>query len=497
MPDIIASISSLATWGRPKHMHHRDDNLRYNISRTVMRNPNENVKNQLFEIHKALATSFSHMSDNALNWLIGGSKLKSRGGFNTATQLRNFLNQPPDAISSSRLIMGIESLLTAISYRHIRADWVSPPYYPETQDQKSICNTIDDIVRPQLVASINSTYTNRGDDFVSNKAKDETTQVNYNDDVSDASDVEEDSLKKPVEHLDNQYFRNHVAPNLNSWVYSASLSGIPIRAHVSGTTALNLAAAEGLLRNADGSLNDWLSNENNLKALSGVLIIPQYFRSDFHTFAETAAGIKHYLDQRSLMLGIKITPEALTPKQAESFAFECLSLGVNTTLNNNGVTPKQAIEEVKNYIESSIIPYPSYSSVDFNQLKSTLAHSVSSSKSKAIMECNSLQEICYISSMQRGKNILGYPKSAKILCELLNQPMYAEFKKEVRPSGLPIRIRDIRAYALNKPEPSNNLFMSDDDKSNESFFIKNKLQCPKTIFDQVKKDDDLSAAPST
>ncbi|WP_318473052.1 magnesium transporter MgtE N-terminal domain-containing protein, partial [Photobacterium leiognathi] len=315
-------------WGQPnpKTTRNHGDDFDSVAARVVSRQPNSEVKSTLNKIHSVLADKFLDMSDESLMWLVKGSSATSRGGFNDSNSLRTFLEQQPSTISSSRMLTGIESIATAMAYRSIEAHWVDGSSLPTNTDSKLMHETIMNVVAPYKVRNINEVYCekecerrNRPFQFHVITTSDRR--------MSDASDCDE-SVKLPKES-NPLYIATRKARGGFSWVGSAEASNINVRSHVSGTAPLTLAAISGLL-------GDYKFDK---QALFGAIILPQYLRGDYHSFAEGGAGIHHFMKESH---GLR--SNALHPKEALRYSYDCMISALRDTKNENeDLSPKQAM----------------------------------------------------------------------------------------------------------------------------------------------------------
>lgn len=345
-------------YGAPNPNNHPVGNLQpeYVVSRTLMRNPSTSVRANLELLHTSVKSKFGNMTDEALEWLLGGVGKNSRGSFRTATEFRNFLNQPAANITSSRLISALESVATAIGYRYDRVHWAEEPYYPETIHQQAAAEVIDNIMWPERMPDVGRTYPQRGDDHISDieeRVQKIHVESQY---VSDASDDDEPS-KQPKERLDvpnGRNFRVISKDGTRSWIAKAEDDGILTRSHISGSAHFTCAAVEGLLRMPDGS---HILGDQDARDLYTALLIPHYQRSDFHSIAETETGIEHYIAWRNHIRQFgwgdwrdgkpsSITP--IEPKVALENAMEAMIRSTRDTLNpGEEFTPRQAMEQYR------------------------------------------------------------------------------------------------------------------------------------------------------
>ena len=258
------------------------------IARVVMRLPHPKAIEMLCQLHHAIGSKFANQSSEGLLWLLGGSPL-ARGGFKDVANLRAFLAKDPKTISPSRLITGIETLLTAIAYRGILAPWAEKPIIPETEQQQEmalLCNG----VRKKLVLDISQNYPDRRNYRVDVDGKfDPNSEFlgDRRDELSDGSDLEEDL--KPCARGPRLIFEKRKL--LTTWAYAAKEGNVPVGGPTSGTASLALAAADWLLADTD-----LFQSQENVEIFTGAVLIPTYLRADYHVVAETFAGHDHYVN---------------------------------------------------------------------------------------------------------------------------------------------------------------------------------------------------------
>ena len=295
--EIKASRAFLETVGSAKKPNRNTTDIDL-ITRTVMRHPKEESLEILYRLHQSLKVKFLLASDEGLNWLLGGADF-ARGGFANATDLRHFLEKDPKSLSSSRLITGLETLLTAISYRSINARWVKAPYLPETNDQKAVFK-ICGVIYPHIVPLLASAYPDKdycvmGDYYQTNPQKIDNQEAfvgPQRDELSDGSDCES-PVKRPPRIPSKIFKKTKKQKETLTWVCAAQAGNVPIRYAPSGTITLSLAAASALL-----GYNPRESNVRELELLAGMLLIPTYERGDYHTIAETTAGSDYFLSHQ-------------------------------------------------------------------------------------------------------------------------------------------------------------------------------------------------------
>lgn len=321
------------------------------ISRAVMRHPDAEVMQQLEFTRQRMAEEFGKMSDEALTWLLGGSSEMSRGGFQdsstktAAQKFREFLEADPNTIPPQRLITGIETIGTAMGYRAIHASWVEPPFTPQTPDQQLMDDKIKEVMGDKLTKPIGMIYTARAkDDLVANPDPSYKGReiMGEQEDVSSASE-NEDEDQLPRKRLDSRKFRSDVRPGHSSWIGAAVDGGIEIRGHTSGTCPLTLSAIDGLCSSGKGPKSTWLDEQSNFEALAGALTVAPFQRGDYHSIAETAAGVNHYLVERAIKRGEDLTNTPLQPYDAFKYG---MSMLVKASSNDKALeTDKLSIRE--------------------------------------------------------------------------------------------------------------------------------------------------------
>lgn len=323
------------------------------ISRAVMRHPDDEVRKQLEFAHKRMAELFISMSDEALSWLLGGSSEMARGGFQdsktqtAAQKFREFLKTDPSTIPPQRLITGIESIATAMGYRAIHAAWVSPPFTPETPDQQIMDNKIKEVMGDKLTKPIGAIYTARAkDDLVVSPSPGSREIIGEQEDVSSASENEEED-QIPRKSIDTRKFRSEVRPGHYSWIGAAVDGGVEVRGHTSGTCALTLSAIDGLCSSGKKEpRSTWLDDKTNFEALAGALTVAPFQRGDYHTIAETAAGVNHYLVERAIKKGEDIDNTPMKPYDAFKYGMSMLVKASSTgkALDTDGLSIREAVE---------------------------------------------------------------------------------------------------------------------------------------------------------
>jgi len=273
-------------------------NILDNILRVAMREPSNEVLHQLAIMHRCARSLFIDMTDEAIEWLITASP-SEHGWFKSASSLRRFLETDTDSISNSRLITGIGGVVTCMAYRAVSLNSAMQPIFPCSTEIKRMSQFLRDHVEPFLVCKINRAYKTRPQDGQAPTLIEAIT-LEARDDLSDASGVEFDEEKLPRVRLKSSMFnRTVVNTHSDNWVSAAVKSGVNARAHVSGTVPLALAACAGLLSLHDSSESDWFHDNDKLRVFCGSFLIPVYVRGDYHSLSETAAGIEHFIAERT------------------------------------------------------------------------------------------------------------------------------------------------------------------------------------------------------
>ncbi|HVT63471.1 MAG TPA: hypothetical protein VHD33_08305 [Legionellaceae bacterium] len=331
------------------------------MSRVVMRCPDETVLAQLEYTRQRMREEFIGMSDEALLWLLGGSSEMARGGFHEndaqtdVAKFREFLNAPSGIIESQRLIAGIESIATAMGYRAIYAKWAEPPFNPETPEQIAMDEKIREIMGNKLCRSIGEVYTARAKDDLTHQpptAIKGRVIVVEPEDVSSASETDEVD-QQPQATLDGRIFREEVKDGYFSWVGAAVAGGINVRGNTSGTAPLTLAAVDGLCARGEAPLNTWLDDQAQFEAFAGALAIAPYERGDYHSIAETAAGIRHYWLERVQRNNPDNTP--MQPYDAFKYGVSMLINAATHSIQKNYTQPlREALKEYADEIVSGV-----------------------------------------------------------------------------------------------------------------------------------------------
>lgn len=277
------------------------------ICRAVGRHPDSEVMKQVYFLFFQLKTLFLKDSDEAIDWLLGGSAKTSRGGFQNSdskTRVQKFREffqtDDPISIPHQKLINKIETILTAMAYRAINMPEAEIPIEPKTEDQKLIHKKINALMKYR-VKPIKDIYFKQ-DDVIENNLKIDEKEIVFGkveEDISSGSEQEEEEDKRPRETQPTKIFRKYIQKKdkILSWPGSAKKGNLDqIQTHVSGTAPLIMAVIAGLY-DLSSETNDWLSSDENFKKLCGLLIIATFKRAGYHSLSEVIAGIWHYLKE--------------------------------------------------------------------------------------------------------------------------------------------------------------------------------------------------------
>lgn len=336
--DLLASRIFIRALGAPKYRANPNvDDIDY-IARIVMRYPKQEALQALCLLHEAIRRKLSCQSMEALEWLKGGSSRTARGGFKDVYSLVDFLNTNPRNISPSRLITGLETLVTAIAYRVCKSPIGMPPYAPITREQKSIYNFFASVVEHK-VPDHSKSYRESRRSFVTscqlqNLPPEYDPQKHFislgRQEISSASDTDEESSKGTFHSIFNKRIESK-----KTWVGAANEGNIQTRLGISGTSLISLSTIEWLFGKSPGKLD-----QETIELLVGVLILPTYIRGDYHSVAEVAAALQHFLASRqggdpstavinpqpALKKGLELLKSAVDPKYEK--AIEIVSLGI-------------------------------------------------------------------------------------------------------------------------------------------------------------------------
>lgn len=337
----------LHNFGYPKDGSVHGFKPEFVMARTLQRNPNARVRKNLNQLHFNLSAKFGGMSDESIEWLLGGSRKTCRGGFVNASEFREFLITNPECIQPAQLISKLESVISAIGYRSICDRRQEEPITPETADQKEMHRVISEITDGQLVRSINSVYAQRVSDRISGEISPDEINVISCEQDEELSDGEDDAYRgQPKVRIPTAQFKIISDNNHLSWIYQAWDKGVYTRNHVSGTTPLVLAAITGLLRQHGESHSTILDNEAEARELFTALLMPKFLRSGYHSLAETQAGIDHFIAEHNFKNDDALPgSQEIDPLTAEQRAYFAM---LSATCNENtlcGITPQKAMED--------------------------------------------------------------------------------------------------------------------------------------------------------
>ncbi len=326
-------------YGFPKEGSTHGNQSEFVMARTLQRHPNASVKKNLYRLHSSMAEKFKHMPDGSLEWLIGGSRKTSRGGFANVGELREFLHSNPEDIPSGSLITGLETISTAIGYRAIGSKLTEAPFVPKTPSQKKMYDVVSEITNGERVCAIGAIYRQRGSDrVVSHKAGENVILCEQDHTLSNSKGKR--NLGQPNERIPSAQFKVTSENHQPSWISEAADNSIYVRNHVSGTAPLSLAAVTGLLR-------DTLTDEKEARDLYTALLLPQFLRSDYHSLAETQAGIDHFVAERKHKLD-RTQPRSkiIDPKTAQQRAMQAMCNASSDSDDAGvGITPQQAMKD--------------------------------------------------------------------------------------------------------------------------------------------------------
>lgn len=317
------------------------------MARTLMRNPSKQVRGNLEIVHQRLKHQFNGMSNEALTWLLDANQNMSRGGFRTPQELRAFLQTPANKIPASRLLTGIATIAAAMGYRAAKLTFAKNPV-PITFEQKKMAALIDKIVGREKVDPINKAYKERAEDDIKpeaingRKINPKNVMMIRANMVSHASHVVGDA-KRQMQPLPNRFFRKYINGSKPSWLKRALNQGIKVRAHTSGSAPLACSAIKGLLRNSTGSYQ--VSGQDAID-LYTTLFLPHFHRSDFHSLAETQAGIDYFVQEQKHQKYGGPRPVAEGPATALRRAIKAMiGCASNEVPAGKKVSPRQAMLE--------------------------------------------------------------------------------------------------------------------------------------------------------
>jgi hypothetical protein len=264
-----------------------------------------------------------------------GSSINSRCGFRDVHALREFLRTDPHTIPPSVLMSKLETILTAIGYRSIRASWTQKPHHAgEIAGRWRTARRIDRSMAHRVCA-IGDSYPERGSEEIAD-ASPETTPCSFEEcagyqreEISDTSEGESLAPARLPAHKFHRYKDLPAgAPRELTWPGAAWDAGIPIRSKTSGTLPLAFAAALKILRDTLPG-EAWVRDPGELARTVGSMLIACFHRGDFHTFAESAAGVQHFLSEQAHQDDTVEIPSAIHPREALIKAFEWMNAGMD------------------------------------------------------------------------------------------------------------------------------------------------------------------------
>ena len=337
------ACEKIKTLGAPRDPDNLNKSVVDSLMRISMRYPSEKTRERINILHDKMKNTFASMPDEALEWLRGGSAKVARGGFNSVEDLKAFLHADPSKLEPSALVTGLETILAAMGYRSIHADWVMEPFAPETPAQEKMDRLIKELVVPHRVPAIGKErYPDRADDSIESKPQFKSEEYSLvmglrRPQLSEASGAEEAVVH---ERLDERRFRE-----ILGWTAVAKASGVDIRAHTSGTCPLEVAAVAGFLDD-----EEWFHNDKEAAAFLASLTIPSFHRGDFHSVAETYAGIHHFLHERAEKAGksSEKMKAAISPRDALKGALSALQKTIKKELRHDfGAASSEVILNAK------------------------------------------------------------------------------------------------------------------------------------------------------
>lgn len=368
-PQLANSLEVLNIYGVQKDAHtnhpaHSEtQSLTHKFSRVVMRYPNQEVLAQLHFLHSVINNEFNKMNDAEIDWLLGGAPM-ARGGFENAKHFKTFFAKNPQEISSSRLITAIDTITTAIAYRTIGASWTIPPHNPNIlmpgyDMQKKLKATF---IKGFIDIIYEKAYTAREFDIQDGDDSNNNIEA-LADNVSVVSDIDDEPKAKSSRRMElpNKTYRTKIYPSdVNyTWPGAAALGNIPIRSHVSGSTPMVLSIIETFYKKYK---NRWFSSGQKAKMLAGALLIPAYERGDFHTVAETAAGIEYYIETKNSQ------PQTYGPRT-------CLQKGLDAMVEATDKRLQPHLEIVSKHIMAQTKYLPCAPTMDFRRSLETIKFS--------------------------------------------------------------------------------------------------------------------------
>lgn len=298
------------------------------ICRAVMRHPDDEVKTLMLSMKDKLKNLLVYQSDEGIEWLLGAERQRGWGVFKDAKSLREFLNS--DNVSNARLITGLHVITVCMAYRAMGNNHVLPPHNPVTTAQKQMFAVCKALYQPNTVPAIAKLYTGK----YTEQIEGDTNNINprfyvemTRDDVSVVSDIHNDDPVLPKEAMPEKKYKLYDAMGKPTWAAVAQQHNVELRCHASGTTTKALSVICGLLP------PELRKDPRVIKKISGALILPNMLRGDYHSIAESAAGVDFYLNPR--------TENRLHPKYCEALGYRLLASAASK--NVNGVDLQSAI----------------------------------------------------------------------------------------------------------------------------------------------------------
>ncbi len=165
----------------------------------------------------------------------------------------------------------------------------------------------------------------------------------------------------------------------------------------------------------------------------------------------------------------------------------------------NGETLTQTLLSIPYLIKLQRGQYNNKASTNtdiITRLKSELILKTSSyEKKKALEECTSLQDLCFVASIRRKSGVFHFKNTTTtgdMLVNLLNKTLrYHPLRDTMHLGGASVRMRDIRNFAIRaqKSQSPKSVFLGDKDKDNEKFFSHSKNpfeKSPLSVYEYYK-----------
>lgn len=348
------------------------------ITRAVMRQPNKEVTAQLIFLHGKLKKHFYEMSDKAIEFLLSFNEKEPRGGFvnkvdktgkiikSRVEKFKEFLEQNPNEKKPQQLLTKIQSILNAMATLVINN---CPEIIGQSDmSQFDMNDKVFDLMELKMVRRVREAYPSRLSDI--DPDKNDPFFTAEQEVASSASEVEAEDRYSP-NAPSVKFFKKSQDKQVISWPEAAAESGVPIRAHVSATVALLLPALEGLYDDGKIEEKSWFQNDENAKMLAGALLLPTLERANFHTSAETAAGVIFYLNERAMLKeNVQRINKPLAPDEAFKVALEMLESAANDQVSEKQkMSLKQAIKITKHNLIEIVETLKSQSSLLEKKLK--------------------------------------------------------------------------------------------------------------------------------